>query len=61
MTTRRFVPHIAALPHLVPFVGPEAMERARGRPFRARLGANESSFGPSPKACLLYTSDAADE
>lgn len=45
-----FVPHIARLPHLVPFVGPEAMERARGRPFRARLGANESSFGPSPKA-----------
>lgn len=26
------------------------MGRARGRPFRARLGANESAFGPSPKA-----------
>lgn len=38
------------LPEFVPFVGPEAMERARGRPFRARLGANESVFGPSPKA-----------
>ena len=50
MPKRLFVPHIAALPHLVPFVGPEAMERARGRPFRARLGANESSFGPSPNA-----------
>lgn len=50
MIKRLFVPHIAALPHLVPFVGPEAMERARARPFRARLGANESSFGPSPKA-----------
>jgi histidinol-phosphate aminotransferase len=41
---------VAALPHLVPFVGPEAQERARGRPFRARLGANESLFGPSPAA-----------
>lgn len=35
---------------MVPFVGPEAMERTRGRPFRARLGANESGFGPSPRA-----------
>ncbi len=52
MTRRRppFTPTIAALPSLVPFVGPEAMERARGRPFRTRLGANESIFGPSPKA-----------
>lgn len=41
---------VSALPSLVPFVGPEAQERARGRPFRARLGANESLFGPSPKA-----------
>jgi histidinol-phosphate aminotransferase len=41
---------VAALPHTVPFVGPETMERARGRPFRARLGANESAFGPSPRA-----------
>jgi histidinol-phosphate aminotransferase len=38
------------LPATVPFVGPEAQERARGRPFRARLGANESLFGPSPNA-----------
>lgn len=50
MIDRLFVPHVAALPHLVPFVGPEAMERKRDRPFRARLGANESSFGPSPQA-----------
>lgn len=26
------------------------MERMRGRPFRARLGANESAFGPAPGA-----------
>jgi histidinol-phosphate aminotransferase len=45
-----FQPIVAALPHMVPFVGPEALERARGRPFRARLGANESTFGPSPHA-----------
>jgi histidinol-phosphate aminotransferase len=41
---------VEGLPSFVPFVGPEAMERARGRPLRARLGANESVFGPSPKA-----------
>ena len=39
-----------ALPSTVPFVGPEAQERARGQTFRARLGANENAFGPSPKA-----------
>lgn len=38
------------LPASVPFVGPEAQERQRGRSFTARLGANESAFGPSPKA-----------
>lgn len=36
------------LPATVPFVGPEALERRRGRPFAARIGANESVFGPSP-------------
>jgi histidinol-phosphate aminotransferase len=49
-----------SLPKLVPFIGPEAMERARGRPFRARLGANESIFGPSPKA-IAAMRDAASE
>ena len=40
---------VAALPSSTPFVGPEALERRRGgRPFAARLGANESGFGPSP-------------
>lgn len=43
--------HLAQyLPSTVPFVGPETQERARGRAFAARLGANESVFGPSPKA-----------
>ncbi len=46
----RLTPHANALPATVPFVGPEAQERAMGRGFVARLGANESVFGPSPKA-----------
>ena len=41
---------VEGLPATAPFVGPEAQERARGRPFRARIGANESVFGPSPAA-----------
>lgn len=49
MTTPRYTPLAAALPATVPFVGPETQERARGRLFQARLGANESVFGPSPK------------
>ncbi|MEO1027330.1 MAG: aminotransferase class I/II-fold pyridoxal phosphate-dependent enzyme, partial [Pseudomonadota bacterium] len=40
-------PLAASLPASVPFVGPEALERQRGVQFRARLGANESLFGPS--------------
>jgi histidinol-phosphate aminotransferase len=46
----RLRPLIDALPKTVPFVGPEAQERARGKPFLARIGANECLFGPSPKA-----------
>lgn len=41
---------VAALPALVPFVGPEALERRMGVRFVLRLGANESLFGPSPVA-----------
>src|SRR5579863_3612106 len=41
---------VAALPATVPFVAPEALERASGRRFVLRLGANESNFGPSPRA-----------
>jgi histidinol-phosphate aminotransferase len=50
MPAPRLTPLAAALPATVPFTGPEALERARGRPFAARLGANESAFGPSPRA-----------
>ena len=48
--TAPFTPLVAGLPASVPFVGPEKQERDRGRPFLARLGANESVFGPSPLA-----------
>ena len=51
---------INELPASVPFVGPEAQERMRGRGFRARIGANESVFGPSPKALKAMQEAAAD-
>jgi histidinol-phosphate aminotransferase len=51
---------IAALPSTVPFVGPEAQERERGRAFRARIGANESSFGPSPRVIARMAEIAGD-
>ncbi len=41
---------LTSVPAMTPFVGPEALERRRGRDFRLRLGANESAFGISPKA-----------
>ena len=60
MTHPKFTPLAASLPSTVPFVGPETLERQRGRPFKARLGANESLFGPSPKA-IAAMADAASE
>ena len=44
-----FTALIESLPSSVPFVGPEALERRTGVSFRARIGANENVFGPSPK------------
>ncbi len=58
--TAPFTPLVADLPATTPFVGPEAQERARGRPFRARLGANESVFGPAPAAVAAMAEAAAD-
>lgn len=58
MTDLRLTPLAASLPSTVPFVGPEAQERNQGRPFAARLGANESVFGPSPNAiAAMATAD----
>ncbi len=51
---------VRALPNFVPFVGPEAQQRARQMPFKARLGANESLFGPSPKAIAAMQAAASD-
>lgn len=57
--SRFLTPHAAALPSTVPFTGPEALERRTGVPFRARLGANESLFGPSPRAVAAMQEAAA--
>jgi histidinol-phosphate aminotransferase len=54
--TPRFAKTIARLPSTVPFVGPEAQERTRGSLFRARIGANESSFGPAPSVIAAMQS-----
>jgi histidinol-phosphate aminotransferase len=53
-------PLIEALPSTVPFVGPEAQQRASGRVFRARIGANESSFGPCPRVIAKMADVAPD-
>ena len=45
-----FTQLVRELPAATPFVGPEALERQNGRPFKARIGANESAFGISPLA-----------
>jgi histidinol-phosphate aminotransferase len=44
----RFTRIASALPATVPFVGPEAIERTRHLRVKARIGANESGFGPAP-------------
>ena len=59
-TPPRYTDLAASLPASVPFVGPETSERASGRPFLARLGANESLFGPSPRA-IAAMRDAAEQ
>jgi len=59
MAGPRYTALIDGLPASVPFVGPEELERARGEPFRARLGANESVFGPSPKALEAMQAELA--
>lgn len=60
MTRALLTPLAASLPSTVPFVGPETQERAQGFAFRARLGANESGFGPSPAAIAAMQNAAAE-
>ena len=56
----RFTELAKNLPATVPFVGPEALERTRNYPIIARLGANESGFGPS-STVLAAMREAAGE
>jgi histidinol-phosphate aminotransferase len=49
-----------SLPATVPFVGPETIERRTGVKFRARLGANESVFGPSPRVLAAMAAAARE-
>ena len=53
-------PLVETLPSSVPFVGPEALERRTGIMFRARIGANESVFGPSPRVIEAIGAAAGD-
>ncbi|MFO1131381.1 MAG: pyridoxal phosphate-dependent aminotransferase [Hyphomicrobiales bacterium] len=55
-----FTPLCNALPSSVPFVGPEALERRTGTRFRARIGANESVFGPSPMVIAAMQAAAGE-
>jgi len=55
-----FTELVQSLPATVPFVGPEEQERKRGEPFLARLGANESGFGPSPAVIEALAKEAPD-
>ncbi len=56
----RFTPIIAKLASTVPFVGPEALERRSGEKILARIGANESVFGPSPHAIAAMQAAALE-
>src|SRR5260221_14422947 len=55
----RYASLVAALPSVVPFVPPEALERRIGAQLRLRIGANESNFGPSPRAVAAMRAAAA--
>lgn len=56
----RLTPLMSALPSTVPFVGPEAIERQRGRAIKARIGANESGFGPAPSVIAAIREQAGE-
>ena len=49
-STLRATPAIEAIPPMTPFIGPEQLMREGHHSELLRLGANESTFGPSPKA-----------
>ena len=55
VTRSQFTELVAGLEVGNPFTGPEALERQSERRFRARVGANESAFGISPRARAAAT------
>ena len=60
MTKIALTPLAESLPSTVPFVGPETQERTMKKRFLARLGANESLFGPSPQAITAMEQAASE-
>ncbi|MEL6504624.1 MAG: pyridoxal phosphate-dependent aminotransferase [Pseudomonadota bacterium] len=56
----RYTPIVDSLPDKAPFIGTETLERASGIMTRARIGANESLFGPSPKAVAAMQATLVD-
>jgi histidinol-phosphate aminotransferase len=53
----RPTPGVEAIPATTPFIGPEQLMREAGQRELVRLGANESAFGPSPKAIAAMTAE----
>ncbi|HLX25739.1 MAG TPA: aminotransferase class I/II-fold pyridoxal phosphate-dependent enzyme [Candidatus Cybelea sp.] len=53
----RPTPAIEAIPQTTPFIGPEQLMRETHQLELVRLGANESAFGPSPKAVAAMTQE----
>ncbi len=50
---------VEEIPLTTPFIGPEQLMRERGQRDLVRLGANESAFGPSPKAVSAMANELA--
>lgn len=53
----RPTPAIEAIRQTTPFIGPEQLMRETHQRELVRLGANESAFGPSPKAIAAMTQE----
>jgi len=60
MASPLLTPLVESLPSTVPFIGPETLELQRGKPFSARIGANESSFGPAPSVIQAMKEEASE-
>ncbi|MFZ0032493.1 MAG: aminotransferase class I/II-fold pyridoxal phosphate-dependent enzyme [Candidatus Cybelea sp.] len=48
---------VEAIPATTPFIGPEQLMRETGQREFIRLGANESAFGPSPRAVSAMSAE----